>query len=298
MSDGIAVNPTPTRRLTLRRRGPATTTGRAWVFVLGLVMGGTLLLAALLAPLLGLDDPGASDLTNRLAAPGTAGHLLGTDQLGRDVLSRTLAGARWSLGIGLIAATIGVVIGTVLGIAAAWVPGILRPVLVRAIDVGLSFPSLVIAISILAIVGRGFLSLAICLGLICWPPVARVVYAQSLGLKEREFVVAARLAGVRPVVLVVTHVLPALGSTIQVMSAFIFAEMMIAESGMSFLGLGAPLGAPTWGSALSESRSYLATAPWMMLAPAAAIVTAVMAANFIGDGLAQRQRQRGAGERG
>ncbi|MEU6075771.1 ABC transporter permease [Micromonospora sp. NPDC047074] len=270
-----------------RRGGGPVTLGIGVALALGLVT------VALVAPLLNLADPMQTDLTRRLNPPGTPGHLLGTDQLGRDVLSRVLAGARWSLGIGSTAMLLGVTIGVSLGVAAAWSRSWLRTVLTRAIDIGISFPYLVTAITVVAVVGRGFWALALTLGLVCWPPVARVVYAETLGLREREYVLAARLMGVRAVSTVANHVLPALRPTVQVMAAFTFAEMMISESGLSFLGLGAPLGEPTWGNALSESRSYLATAPWMMLAPAGAIVIAVLAANLIGDGLTARSRRRG-----
>jgi peptide/nickel transport system permease protein len=283
--------PAPTPRRLFRTGGPRRK-GTPATFIVGCFFGAVLVIVAIFGSWLNLPDPTATDLTSRLLPPGTEGHLLGTDQLGRDVLSRVVAGAQWSLGIGSVAMSLGVFIGVSLGVSAAWSNGIARMVLTRAIDIGISFPYLVIALTVVAVVGRGFWSLALTLGLVCWPPVARVVYAETLGLREREYVVAARLIGVRSLANIGTHVLPALRPTVQVMAAFTFAEMMISESGMSFLGLGAPLGAPTWGNALSESRAYLATAPWMMLAPAAAIIMGVLAANFIGDGLTARAHRR------
>lgn len=265
----------------------------SFTFGLGIVVAGLLVIVAITAPLLGLADARSTDLIARLLPPGSEGHLLGTDQLGRDILSRTVAGAQWSLGIGLTAMTIGLIIGVAIGVGAAWARPWLSAILSRLIDVGMSFPYLVIAITIIAVLGRSFWALALTLGLVCWPPIARVLFAETLGLREREFVVAARLVGLKPLLVIATHVLPALRPTILVMAAFIFAEMMISESGMSFLGLGAPLGDPTWGNALSESRAYLAVAPWMMFVPATAIVLAVVSANFIGDGLTARSAQRG-----
>lgn len=289
---GAAVRPAPVRPRRMFRFTGARTTGGQLRLVVGLAVAALLVVVTLVGPYLGLPDPTQTDLAQRLQPPGTSGHLLGTDQLGRDILSRTVAGTRWSLGIGLVAVSIGAVIGVSLGVAAAWAPRLLQAVFARIIDIGISFPYLVIAMTVVAVVGRGFWSLALTLGLVCWPPIARVMYAETLGLRERDYVVAARTVGVRPLTVVATHVLPALRPTIQVMAAFTFAEMMISESGMSFLGLGAPLGEPTWGNALSESRAYLATAPWMMLVPASAIVSAVLAANFIGDGLNALARRR------
>lgn len=260
--------------------------------VVGGVLAALLVIVALTSPWLGFPDPMHTELTQRLRPPGTPGHPLGTDQLGRDMLSRVLSGARWSLGIGTVATAIGLAIGVTLGVAAGWARGVPRILLTRAIDIGISFPYLVIALTVVAVVGRGFWPLALTLGLVCWPPIARVGYAETLGLAQREYVVAARLMGVRASVVVLSHVLPALRPTVQVMAAFTFAEMMISESGMSFLGLGAPLGAPTWGNELSASRSYLPQAPWMMLVPAAAIVIGVLAANLVGDGLTARAHRR------
>lgn len=281
-----AVAPRRMWRFGVRRRSTPFT------FAFGIVVAGMLALVAVTAPFLGLKDPRSTDLTARLLPPGSAEHLLGTDQLGRDILARTVAGAQWSLGIGITAMTIGLILGIAIGVGAAWSRPWLSAVLARVIDVGMSFPYLVIAITIIAVLGRSFWALAFTLGLVCWPPVARVLFAETLGLREREYVVAARLIGLKPAAVIATHVLPALRPTILVMAAFIFAEMMISESGMSFLGLGAPLGDPTWGNALSESRAYLAVAPWMMFVPATTIVLAVVSANFIGDGLTARSAQR------
>ncbi len=261
-----------------------------WLLRAGLAIGGFMLVVALIAPLLAL-DPDATDLAARLQAP-SAEHVLGTDSLGRDVLARVVAGFRWSLSIAAMATLIGLLIGTVLGVSAAWHSGKIRAVLTRAIDVGISFPYLVTALTFISVVGRGFWPLVLTLGLVNWPTIARVVYAQTLSLREREYVVAARLMGVRSLRSVLTHVLPALRPTALVVVAFMFAEMLVAESGLSFLGLGAPLGTPTWGNMLSESRAYLSVAPWQMIAPAVAIVLAVLAANFVGDGLTSRSHLR------
>lgn len=262
------------------------------LLALGLGLAVILALVAVFATALAPADPYATDLPDRLRAPGTAGHLLGTDQLGRDLLSRVLAGFPWSLGIGLVSTVVGAATGTVIGLVAGWSTGWPRIVLTRLVDLAISFPYLVAAIAIVALVGRGFWPLALTLGLVSWPIYARVVYAETLGLRTREYVLAARLVGASSPRILLTHVLPGLRPTLQVLCAFQFADMLVAESGLSFLGLGAPLGTPTWGNMLADSRGYLVDAPWLLLAPAAAIVLAVVAANLVGDGLSARAHAR------
>jgi peptide/nickel transport system permease protein len=237
-------------------------------------------------------DPAFSDLDARLLGPSIGGHWLGTDALGQDVFSRVIAGFRWSLGIGTIGTLIGVFIGLTLGIGAAWSRKRMRVILSRIIDIGISFPYLIIAVTIVTVVGRGFWPLALTLGLVCWPTIARVVYAETLTLREREFVTAARLFGIGSFTSIFTHILPALRPTIQVVTAFTFADLLIAESGLSFLGLGAPLGTPTWGNMLNDSRTYMAQAPWMMLGPVIAIIVTIFAANMLGEGLNAREKAK------
>ena len=237
-------------------------------------------------------DPAFSDLDARLLGPSIGGPWLGTDALGQDVFSRVIAGFRWSLGIGTIGTLIGVFIGLTLGIGAAWSRKRMRVILSRIIDIGISFPYLIIAVTIVTVVGRGFWPLALTLGLVCWPTIARVVYAETLTLREREFVTAARLFGIGSFTSIFTHILPALRPTIQVVTAFTFADLLIAESGLSFLGLGAPLGTPTWGNMLNDSRTYMAQAPWMMLGPVIAIIVTIFAANLLGEGLNAREKAK------
>jgi peptide/nickel transport system permease protein len=237
-------------------------------------------------------DPAFSDLDQRLLGPSFGGPWLGTDALGQDVFSRVIAGFRWSLGIGTIGTAIGLLIGLILGIGAAWSRKRMRVILSRIIDIGISFPYLIIAITIVTVVGRGFWPLALTLGLVCWPTIARVVYAETLTLREREYVTAARLFGIGSFTSIFTHILPALRPTIQVVTAFTFADLLIAESGLSFLGLGAPLGTPTWGNMLNDSRIYMAQAPWMLLGPVIAIIVTIFAANLLGEGLNAREKAK------
>lgn len=258
----------------------------------GLVMFTTLLLAligqALFMPSSALDG----HLPSRLKGPGYQGHVFGTDQLGRDLLFRVLGGLPWSLGIAGLATLILASIGTILGLIAAWYTNFIRTIVLLFISTVIAFPFLVLALVAVAIIGRGFWPITLTLGLIAWPVVARVIYAEGRSLLTREYVLAARLFGVSKWSILFVHVLPGIRPTILVMGAFLFAVMLILESALSFLGLGAPLNAPSWGNMLSDSRQYLVNAPWMMFVPAGAIVSAVISLNLIGDGVAEISRKR------
>lgn len=232
-------------------------------------------------------EPGQQDLRARLLPPLTDGHVLGTDRLGKDVFARTAAGFSWSIPVGLLATSISATIGTAIGLIAGWNEGWLRSSLSRFMEIAISFPYLVLAVAVIGVVGRGFLALSLTLGLVAWVSFARVVFAETRKIKQREYVTAARLMGMSSVRIIRTYVLRALRPTLVVMSAFIFADLLVAEAGLSFLGLGAPLGEPSWGNMLAESRLNLFDAPWMMYGPAVAVVLTVLTANLIGDGLLQ-----------
>ena len=247
------------------------------VFILCLTLGNDILVAG---------DPLAGDIVIRFKPMWSDGHWLGTDQLGRDLWTRVLAGFPWSLGIALTATLIAMTVGTTAGLIAAWRPGKVRTVINRSVDMIIAFPGLVIAICVIAVVERGFWPLALTLGMLTWPFYARVIYAEALGLLQRNYVLAAKLFGVSGGWILLRHILPGVRPTLMVMLAFHFADMLIAESALSFLGLGAPIQAPTWGNMLAESRQYLFNAPWMMMVPGGAIVMVVVTLNLLGDGIA------------
>lgn len=233
-------------------------------------------------------DPMSTDLAHRFARPGEAGFLLGSDQLGRDTLARVLAGLGWTLGVAAGATLIAALVGVTMGLLAAERPGWIRMSVNQLVDMALSFPGLVIAIVVVAAIGHGYWALVLTLGLLSWPVFARVVYAEARSLLTRDYMLAARLAGSSRFRILTGHLLPSLAPSLSVMLAFHFADMMIAESALSFLGVGAPLGTPSLGNMLSESRQFLFIAPTLMLAPATVIVMAVVAANLVGDGLSGR----------
>jgi ABC-type dipeptide/oligopeptide/nickel transport system permease subunit len=264
-----------------------------------LAVGGTLfaliLLAAVFSRALQTHDPTQTDLTLRLLEAGRGGHLLGTDHMGRDVWSRLVAGLQWSMACAFTANLINLAIGTALGLLAAERPGPARNVARQLADTFQAFPSLIAAIVVVVVVGEGFLPLVLTLGLLSWPIFMRVVYAEASSLYSRDYVKAAQIAGVGRWAIMRGHVLPGLRASLLVIFALHFATLLIAESALSFLGIGAPLGVPTWGNMLAESREYVLVTPRLLLVPAGAIILAVITANLLGDGLATWSRRRGRG---
>jgi peptide/nickel transport system permease protein len=261
------------------------------MLILGLCMAAILVVLTLV---FGLNPPQSANtgsLMTRFKPPALDGYLLGTDQLGRSLAGRVAAGMPWALGVAMVATSISLIVGTAIGLVAASLDGWPRRIIRMVIDTVIAFPSLVIAVTVIALLGRGFWPLALTLGLATWPISARVVFAEAMSIVQRDYVLAADLAGVAWPKIMVFHVLPALRPTLLTMFAFTFADMLIAESALSFLGLGVPLSAPSWGNILSESRESLVVAPWMMLAPAAAIIFSVVALNLIGDGISAISRR-------
>lgn len=244
------------------------------------------LLAALAAPVLPL-APDRIDLTAILAPP-SHGALLGNDDLGRPVLDRLLAGARTSLlvGVGVVAVSlvIGVLVGGVAGLAGGW----LDLVLVRLIDVFLAFPGILLAIALAGILGPGIDNLIIALAAVGWVGYARLVRAQVLSLKRRDHVAAARALGAGPVRLLFRHLLPLALAPVLVEATFGVAAAVIAEAGLSFLGLGVQPPQASWGSMIRDGAAYLLVAPHLVLAPGVAVLLVVLSVNLLGDRLRDR----------
>ncbi|MSO66136.1 MAG: ABC transporter permease [Alphaproteobacteria bacterium] len=286
-----AKTPAPLIRLPTR-----FTTGSVQLNI-GVVILTTIAMALLLQEVLVTSAMLDGNLSQRLRGPSwwdtnRGNGLMGTDQLGRDLFFRVLAGFPWSLGISGIAVCMVALIGTFIGLVGAWSTGFSRTIVLLGISSIISMPFLVLALVVIALIGRGFWPLTLTMGFIAWPAIARVIYAESRGLLMREYVLAARLFGVSKWAILFGHVLPGLRPTILVMAAFFFAVLLIIESALSFLGLGAPLNAPSWGNMLSDSRQYLVNAPWMMFVPAGAICSTVISLNLIGDGVAELSRRR------
>ena len=260
------------------------------VALLGLAVITASVLLAAVAPALAPADPVKNDLLARLTPPmwmdgGSAHHPLGTDTLGRDVVSRLLYGARVSLVVGFSAVILAGALGVVLGLVAGYYGGRIDDALMRLGDVLLAFPALVLAIAVLAVVGSGLGNVVLVLGVTGWVTYARIARGETLSLRHREFVEGARALGARDAAILWRHVLPNVLPSITVVATFSVARTIIAEASLSFLGLGIPPPAPSWGAMLDEGRNYLTTGWWLALFPGLAILAVVLGINVVGDWL-------------
>lgn len=251
--------------------------------VIGAVIVLLVLLVALAAPLLATHDPTFLDPASRLEPPGPR-HLLGTDNFGRDTYSRVVWGAQVSLRVGGSVALVSLVLGTLIGLVAGYFPR-LDPWLMRLMDGLMAFPGVILAVAIMAALGPHELNVIVALTVVYTPRLARVVRSVVLGVRELPYVDAARALGVSTGRILLRHILPNCRAPLIVQATFIFAEAVLAEAGLSFLGVGTPPYIPSWGNMLGEARTYLATAPWTMLAPGAALMVAVLGLNLLGDGV-------------
>ena len=255
----------------------------AWI---GLGIIGLLLVTALLAPFLAPYDPLAIDLRGELEGPGT-GHPLGQDKLGRDILSQVIYGSRVSLVVGLVVVGMSLLIGVSLGAAAGYFGGAFDSVLMRIVDILLAFPGILLAIALAGILGPNLRNIILALCVLGWVGYARLVRGQVLAEKNREYVLAARAIGASHSRIIVRHILPNCFAPVIVEATFGLAGVILAESSLSFLGLG-PQDVPTWGRLLNEGAQYLLFAPHVATFPGIAIMLTVLGFNFIGDGLRNR----------
>lgn len=249
----------------------------------GLIVILLIILAAVFAPLITRYDPNALNLAN-MRKPPSAEHWFGTDDMGRDVFARVIYGGRLSLMIGFVPSVISLVLGTALGLMAGYLGRHVDAVIMRLADVVLAFPSLLLAMVVMYTLGSSILNMFIALSIINWAGTARVVRAQTLSLKEKEFVEAARSMGVSRFSIVFRHILPNCLPNLIVLFTLDIPGAIMWESSMSFLGVGDP-NAASWGLMVSQGKSYAYMCPWLILAPGLAILVTVMAFNFLGDGL-------------
>lgn len=251
----------------------------------GLLLLTLFTLAAVFAPQLAPHDPAQLDLSGRMLAPGW-GHLFGTDELGRDILSRILFGARISLTVAVSVVALSLSVGVILGCLAGFYGGVLDLLLnVYLTNAFLALPGILLAIAFVAFLGPGLLNLILALSLSGWVGYARLVRAQVMSVREREYVEAARALGATDTRLLLRHILPNIVQPLIVQAAIGMAGAVLAEATLSFLGLGIPAPAPSWGSMLNDARSHLIDSPHMVVFPAAAVMLAVLAFNFLGDAL-------------
>ena len=254
-----------------------------WTALLGLVLIVLIAALALAAPLVTRYDPEAIDLVN-MRQPPSAEHWFGTDDLGRDVFSRVVYGGRTSLIIGFVPSLISLILGTALGLLAGYAGKHVDGLIMRLADIVLAFPSLLLAMVVMYTLGASLLNMFIALSIINWAGTARVVRAQTLSLKEKEFVEAARSMGVSNVMILLRHILPNCVPNLIVLFTLDIPGAIMWESSMSFLGVGDP-NAASWGLMVSQGKQYAYMCPWLILAPGMAILIIVMAFNFLGDGL-------------
>ena len=251
-------------------------------------IGATLMVLFVAAALLGMVwtpyDPLAVDFAQRLLPPSAA-HWIGTDQFGRDVLSRLLVGARESLAISSISVLFAAMIGTVVGATAGYFGGAVDRAVTIVMDALMAFPSLMLALGIVAVLGPGRNGVIIALAVSYSPGVARIVRSTALSLRQREFVAAARSLGKSNLRILADHVVPNCVAPLTVLSTSLFATALLSESALAFLGLGVPPPNPTWGGMLAETKQFATSAPWLVLAPGLVISSALLAANLLGDAL-------------
>lgn len=240
-------------------------------------------LVALLANVITAYDPNDTAVSQRLSSP-TASHVMGTDELGRDLFSRIAFGARYSLTIAALTAIGAIVLGTLFGLMAGFFRRLDTPIM-RVVDAMMSFPDILLAIALVAILGPSMLNVVLALVLVYTPRVARVVRASTLVVRELLFVEAARAVGVSTARILWRHILPNLMSPILVQASFIFAYAILAEAALSFLGVGVPPDIPTWGTMVAGSQQYAHGAIWIVLFPGLAIIMTALSLQLLGDGV-------------
>jgi peptide/nickel transport system permease protein len=273
------------RRITRAFLQSKTATFGALVFIL-------FVLIAILAPVLAPQDPALQDLKRRLAPPvglgleeASAAFPLGNDNLGRDILSRLLVGSRVSLAVGVSTILLASSVGSLLGAVAGFYRGFLDNVVMRIVDVWMAFPSLLLAIAFGAALGPGLGNLVLALSLTIWVVYCRVVRAEVLSIRERDYVLAARAVGAGDLRIILRHIFPNILAPILIISSLQMGTVIIAEASLNFLGIGVQSSVPTWGGMLSDGREYMRQAWWLATFPGVAISIVVLGVNLLGDGL-------------
>ena len=253
--------------------------------MIGLWILAALVAIAVFAPLLAPHDPFVQDLGNRLAPLGTQGHVLGTDSLGRDILSRLIYGSRITLYIVALVALIAPVVGLLVGTVSGYVGGWVDVVLMRITDIFLAFPRLVLALAFVAALGTGIENAVLAISLTAWPPYARIARAETLTIRAADYISAIQLQGAGAMRIITRHIWPLCISSLIVRVTLDMAGIILAAAGLGFLGLGAQPPSPEWGAMISEGRRFILDHWWVATMPGLAIFTVSLAFNLLGDGL-------------
>ncbi|MFM1652586.1 ABC transporter permease [Brevibacillus sp. B_LB10_24] len=243
-----------------------------------------LLLVAIFAPSIAPYDPEEQDLNNIMMPPNSS-HWLGTDELGRDILSRLLMGSRAAIEAGFVAILIPLFIGVPLGIISGYIGGIVDDVFMRIVDGILAFPAILLALGITGALGASLVNAMIAIGIVFTPQFARLARGQTLQVRREPYVEAAKISGAGPWWIMLKHIIPNISSPIIVQASFSFSFAILVEASLSFLGLGAQAPQISWGGMLHQAYSMIFVSPWMMISPGIAILLSVLAGNFFGDGL-------------
>jgi peptide/nickel transport system permease protein len=259
-------------------------------FIIPVVILSILVLTAIFAPWISPDDPIKTSMLERRLPPafmegGTTAHLLGTDGLGRDILSRLIYGSRVSLSVSMLVIAITASIGTALGIAAGYLGGRLESVLMRITDVSMAFPGLLLAMLLAVGLGPGFWTVIMALSILGWAVYARMIRGETLKVRELDYVVQARITGASPLRIMVKHIFPNIINSLIIVMTLAVGLMILAEATLSYLGIGIPAPTPSWGSMVADGRNDLDRAWWISTFPGIAIGLVVLSCNFLGDWL-------------
>ncbi len=254
-------------------------------FMTGAIVAAVIVIISVLSPLLANFDPTANALADRLQGPGYAGHILGTDQLGRDIFSRLLLGSRYSLLIALAVVVIAAIIGTFLGLVSGYFGGIVDTLIMRISEIFLSIPQMIMGISIMAILGTSIFNLVLVLIITSWEQYCKLARNNVMVQKNMDYVHASQVMGAGKLHIMVKQIFPNITTPLLISISQQFGRTIMVESALSFLGLGIQQPTPSWGNMIADGRTYLTTAPWMIFAPGIALMVTVLAFNFLGDGL-------------
>jgi ABC-type dipeptide/oligopeptide/nickel transport system permease subunit len=263
---------------------------RSKFFVIGLTVCTTIIVLSIISPFISVHNPEIPDLANNLKPPeyfskGWSGNVLGTDSLGRDVLTRLLIGSRFSFIIAFGAVFLSILIGIIAGLYSGYYGGWIDNLIMRFADIQLSIPSLILAIAIVSVLGPSVINLILVLTITAWPQIARVIRGNVLIVREMELIKASRVLGAGDAWIMFSQILPNVITPLLILASQQIGFMILVEASLSFLGLGIQPPEPSWGVMIADGREYLTVAPWVVMAPGIALMIAVLAFNFLGDGL-------------